>query len=104
MRYVSNGNHLKTIEEVIAGGPYETTWESLSAYEMGPKRDVFGELKESCNEKGDLRNEDLEEIRGRAYEDRGRAILGRHEKELYLRGFPFYHESGVSLCHCLEVQ
>ena len=40
MRYVSNGNHLKTIEEVIAGGPYETTWESLSAYEMGPKRDV----------------------------------------------------------------
>ena len=59
---------------------------------------------ESCNEKGDLRNEDLEEIRGRAYEDRGRAILGRHEKELYLRGFPFYHEGGVSLCHCLEVQ
>ena len=45
-------NYLKTMEEVIAGEPYETTWESLSAYEMGPKRDVLGELKESCNEKG----------------------------------------------------
>ena len=27
-------NYLKTIDEVIAKGPYEPTWESLSAYEV----------------------------------------------------------------------
>ncbi len=27
-------NYLKTIDEVIAKGPYEPTWESLSVYEV----------------------------------------------------------------------
>ncbi len=52
----------------------------------------------------DLWDKGLEKIRRRTDPDCGGAVLGRHQKELYLQGFPVYYRRRLSVCHCPEVQ
>lgn len=48
---MNTADYLQVIDETIKNGPYKANWASLSAvshyitFDMGPGRDILGELK-----------------------------------------------------------